>query len=70
MKLKQAEANTLSSGEVALEILADLDAGIVPEASFDMPFVVKVGNQYLRVSTWSIKERKDGSKVMVVTAGG
>lgn len=51
MKLKQAEANTLSSGEVALEILADLDAGIVPEASFDMPFVVKVGNQYLRVST-------------------
>lgn len=68
MKLKQAEANTLSAGEVAIEILSDLDCGVVPEESFEMPFVVKVGAEYLRVSTWKIKKRKDGSKVMIITA--
>jgi hypothetical protein len=68
MKLKKAEENTLTAGEVAIEILDDLDCGRVPDTAFDMPFVVKVGTEYLRVSTWKIKTRKDGSKVMVITA--
>ena len=68
MKLKQAEANTLTAGEVAFEIVNDVAPGSVPGETFDVPFVVKVGTKYLRVIGWKIKKRKDGSKVMIVTA--
>lgn len=68
MKLKQAEANTLSAGEVAIEVLSLYDRGIVPEAAFHISFVVKVGREYMQVTGWDIKTRKDGSQVMVVIA--
>jgi hypothetical protein len=69
MKQAEAEKNTLSAGEIAVEVIGNYDEAILPNSAFEISTVVKLGKEYYSVVGWELRTRADGSTVMILKAG-